>query len=246
MESFSDYSSSNTENETIVISFECIPCSNGSFCPLASVNDVNITLYQSINAAYPYPESPPSTNFDDIIITNTFQLSSGNHRCLVVSPIFWTLLVLAIVGIVLIVMGILYWIPSGRGHFKWLTHIFRRADIVGEGELWVGGLMSFAIIVLISFGFWFGSVYLKQYPIETADDSTFACDTSLRNAKFTSSLQLLALLRTEEEETVFDLLDQQNWTLRIDFIQTGFTCDNIVAQVKNIHYSHSAKLFSYV
>jgi hypothetical protein len=199
------------------------------------VNDVNITSYQSIIIAYQYPESPAITNFDDIIIMNTFQLSSSDHHCLVVSPIFWTLLVLGIIGIVLIIMGILYWIPNGRAHFKWLTHVFRHTDIVGEGELWVGGLMSFAIIVLISFGFWFGSVYLRQYPIETAGDATFACDTTLRNAKFTSSLQLLALLRTEEEETVFELLDQQNWTLRIDFIQTGFTCDNIVAQVNSIH-----------
>ena len=221
----------------------CIPCSNGSFCPLASVNDVNLTFYQSINTAYPYPESPASTNFDDIIITNTFQLPSSDNRCLIVSPMFWTLLVLAIVGVVLIIMGILYWIPSGREHFQCLTHVFRRADIVGEGELWVGGLMSFAIVVLISFGFWFGSVYSKQYPIETAGDATFTCDKSLRNAKFTSSLQLLAVLRKQEEETIFTLLDQQNWTLTVDFIQTGFTCQNISVLVISMKRHFGRKYF---
>ncbi len=242
---FLAYSLSNTENGLIVDNSICVPCSNGSFCPLASVNDVNITSYRSLITSYPYPESPPSTNFDDIIITNTFQLSSNNQHCLVVSPIFWTLVVLAIVGIVLIIMGILYWMPGCKKHFKWLTHVFRRTDIVGEGELWVGGLTSFAILVLISFGFWFGSVFLQQYPIETAGDSTFACDKTLRNAKFASSLQLLALLRTEDEQTVFNLLDQQNWTLRVDFIQTGFICNNIVVQVNTIHKPFSSRVSAF-
>ncbi|UJR10746.1 hypothetical protein I4U23_014934 [Adineta vaga] len=209
---------------------ECTPCSSTSYCPLASVNDINQSSYPSFNQGYPYPNSPASTNFDDIIITNTFQISSTNRRCLLVSPIFWTLLVLGLTGIILIIMGILYWTPNGRRHFQWLTNIFRRTDIVGEGELWVGGLMSFALLVLITFGFWFGFVYVKEYPIETAGDASFACDTSLRNAKFSSSLQLLALLKTEEEIPVFELLDQQNWTLVVDFIQTGFQCKDIAAE----------------
>ena len=91
--------------------------------------------------------------------------------------------------------------------------------------------MSFALLVLIVFGFWFGFVYVKQYPIETAGDASFACDTSLRNAKFSSSLQLLALLKTEEERPIFELLDKQNWTLTLDLIQTGFNCKDIAAQV---------------
>jgi hypothetical protein len=209
----------------------CVPCATGSYCPLASVSDVNISAYPSTNQDYPYPNSPSSTNFDDIIITNTFQISANHHRCLLVSPIFWTLIVFALTGIVLIVMGVLYFLPNGRRHFTWLTVIFRRADVIGEGELWMGGLMTFALLVLIVFGFWFGFVYVKQYPIETAEDANFACDLSLRNAKFASSLQLLALLKTKEETPIFELLDQQNWTLTLDLIQTGFTCDDIVAEV---------------
>ena len=53
----------------------CAPCSVDSFCPLASVNNVNISEYPSTNQGYLYPNSPGSTNFDDIIITNTFQIT---------------------------------------------------------------------------------------------------------------------------------------------------------------------------
>ena len=208
----------------------CVPCLASSFCPLASVGEVNKSLYSSKSQAFPYPNSPATTNFDDIIITNTFQLRSSDRRCLVVSPTFWTLLVLGLVFVVLVIMTILYWIPRTRNHFRYLTKVFRHADLIGEGEMWVGGLTSLALVVLITFAFWFGSVYVKQYPIETASDSTFSCDPSLRNAKFSSSLQLLALLRTDEEQLVFDLLDDQNWTMTVDFIQTGFQCSQISVQ----------------
>ncbi|UJR13173.1 hypothetical protein I4U23_000196 [Adineta vaga] len=208
----------------------CQPCLSTSYCPLASVNDVNQSYYPSINQGYPYPNSPPSDSYDDIIIQNTFQISSSNNHCLLVSPLFWTLLVFGIIGVILCIMGILYWLPNGRKHFTWLKTVFRRTDIVGEGELWFGGLVSFALMVLIIFGFWFGSVYIKQYPIEKADDTFFTCDTSLKNAKFSSTLHLLALLKAPEEKVIFQLLDQQNWTLVVDFIQTGFTCEDIIVQ----------------
>ncbi|UJR11688.1 hypothetical protein I4U23_015869 [Adineta vaga] len=42
--------------------------------------------------------------------------------------------------------------------------------------------MSFALIVLIIFGFWFGSVYIKQYRIETTTDAYFSCDHWLRRS----------------------------------------------------------------
>ncbi|CAF1184311.1 unnamed protein product [Adineta ricciae] len=209
---------------------ECQPCLPTSYCPLASVNDVNQSYYPSINQGYPYPNSPPSDNYDDIIIQNTFQISSSSGHCLVVSPLFWTLLVFGIIGVILCIMGILYWIPNGRKHFTWLKKLFQRTDIVGEGELWFGGLASFALIVLIIFGFWFGSVYIKQYPIEKVDGTFFTCDSSLKNAKFSSTLHLLALLKAPEEKTIFQLLDQQNWTLVVDFVQTGFTCQDILVQ----------------
>ena len=208
----------------------CVPCSGSSYCPLAAVSEVNKSFYPSRSQAIPYPNSPVTTNFDDILITNTFRLRSSDGRCLVVSPLFWTLLALGLVFVVLLLMTGLYWLPGTRTHFHFLTRVFRRTDLIGEGDLWVGGLTSFALLVLITFAFWFGSVYVRQYPIETAGDATFSCDPSLRNAKFTSSLQLLALLRADEEQLIFDLLEDQNWTMTVDFIQTGFQCPEISVQ----------------
>ena len=214
--------------------FECVPCAPDSYCPLAAVGEVDLSKYAPASQAHPYPISPASTNFDDIIITNAFQLSTSNRSCLLVSPIFWTLLVLAIACLILIIMFCLHRRPGKRHHFKRLARAFRHTDLIGEGEMWIGGLFSFALLVLITFGFWFGSEYLRQYPIETAADANFACDKSLRNAKFSSSLQLLAVLRSEEEKPIFELLDQQSWTLSLDLIQTGFQCNEIHVQVSLI------------
>ena len=50
------------------------------------------------------------------------------------------------------------------------------------------------------------------------------------NAKFSSSLKLLAIRQNEEEKPMFDLLDGQNITLTLEFISTGFQCDAVKLQ----------------
>lgn len=130
-------------------------------------------------------------------------------------------------------------------HFDRLTCVFRHSDLIGNGELWFGGLVSFAIVVLIIYGFWFGTIFATKYPIETSTDSEFSCDKSLRNAQFSSLLQLLATIRSEEEKPMFDMLDQQKFTMNITFIQTGFTCPNVTAQVEINYSSEQLKAFSF-
>jgi hypothetical protein len=68
---------------------------------------------------------------------------------------------------------------------------------------------------------------LQQYPIESSSEATFACDASLRNAKFGTSLQSLSIPRSEEEEPIFAMLDEQQFTLVIDFINTKYECNNV-------------------
>lgn len=152
------------------------------------------------------------------------------------SPLFWTLLVLFVALIILIIMSILYWLPKGRTHYRLFVRILKHTDLIGEGELWFGGLVSFGLLVLIIFSLWFGLIFLKQYPIETASPSNFACDATIRNAKFNTALQLLTLIKSEEEKLIFDLLDRQIWTMKIDFIQTGFQCNEISVQVGHTNY----------
>jgi hypothetical protein len=70
----------------------------------------------------------------------------------------------------------------------------------------------------------FAISYMNQYPAEKVGPSTFACDTTLRNAKFASSLQARAVPVSDEEQTIFTLLNDQNFTLQVDFINTAASC----------------------
>jgi hypothetical protein len=80
--------------------------------------------------------------------------------------------------------------------------------------------------------YWFGISYLNQYPSEKVGPSNFACDTTIRNAKFDSSLQALAVPISDEEQPMFDMLNNQNFTLQIDFINTVAPCQDLsISQV---------------
>ncbi|CAF4925501.1 unnamed protein product, partial [Rotaria socialis] len=58
---------------------------------------------------------------------------------------------------------------------------------------------------------------MRQYPIETSSDSYFACDTTIRNAKFQTGLQSLAIPFAKPDQQMFDLLDNQTLILNVDF-----------------------------
>ena len=110
---------------------------------------------------------------------------------------------------------------------KILQTIFKHTDLIGEGEYWISGLVSFCVVVIVAFACVFSFQYVKQYPIETASPSYFACDTTIRNAKFETNVQSLAIPIAEEEQQMFDLLDDQEFTLSVDFINTMIGCDAI-------------------
>ena len=93
----------------------------------------------------------------------------------------------------------------------------------------MGGLASFAIVTLVIFAYAFSSGYVRQYPAEQVTPSTFACDTSLRNAKYEAGLKSLAVPISEEEQPMFDLLDQQQFTLFLDLVNTVASCRTLSA-----------------
>jgi hypothetical protein len=222
-------SMNNVDHSSATIS--CSPCAVGSFCPPGSIVELNRSILRSTSQAFAYPSSTFGSSFDDILMGNTFNLQISPRRCLLISPFFWSLVALAVAMIFLIVMGGLYYSPTGMNYFHRLECIFRHSDLIGNGELWFGGLVSFAMIVLIVYSFLFGYLFLGKYPIEASTDASFACDTQLRNAQFSSNLQLLTTIRTDEEAIIFQLLDAQPLTMTIDFIQTGFQCEHVAAQV---------------
>jgi hypothetical protein len=95
--------------------------------------------------------------------------------------------------------------------------------------MWIGGLISAAIIVLVVSAYYFSNAFLHQYPIEhVTHNSSFACDVTLRNAKFSTTTQKRWDPRrsTKESQPMFDLLDAQPFTLNIDLVQTAFTCED--------------------
>ncbi len=95
--------------------------------------------------------------------------------------------------------------------------------------MWIGGLTSAAIIVLIASAYYFSNAYLHQYPIENVTvNSSFACDLTLRNAKFSTTTQKRWDPRRskKESQSMFDLLNSQPFTLNIDLVQTAFTCND--------------------
>jgi hypothetical protein len=93
--------------------------------------------------------------------------------------------------------------------------------------MWIGGLISAAIIVLVVSAYYFSNAYLHQYPIEhVTGNSSFACDVTLRNAKFSTTTQKRwdPGRSTKQSQSMFDLLNSQPFTLNIDLVQTAFTC----------------------
>ncbi|CAF3753530.1 unnamed protein product [Rotaria sp. Silwood1] len=217
----------NSGNATV----QCTPCASGAFCPLGSVSETSQSALKIIEQVIAYPKSSDTTIFDEILIQNMFHIGSGH--CLLISPLFWTLIVAGLAILVVISMGILKFFirhhtcTQIRKRVQW---IFKKTDLIGEGELWVGGLISFSVVVLVSFAYAFSNAYLKQYPIESSTDFYFACHRSIRNAKFQTHLQTLAVPPPETERKMFDLLNEQSLSLNVDFINTFINCDVVSIQ----------------
>ncbi|CAF3485596.1 unnamed protein product [Rotaria sordida] len=111
-------------------------------------------------------------------------------------------------------------------------------------KIWIGGALSAGIIVFLGFAYAFSSVYYERYPIEKVGSSSwFGCDHDMRNAKFSSSLQMTQLIRfTDDNWIIYNMLDQQPFTLIIDLINTAFTCnDSIIVHLIVHEVSHNGK-----
>jgi hypothetical protein len=210
-----------------------------SFCPIGSTTDDTYSdLIISVSQATAYPKSPDLTVFDDILIQNMFSFGDS-ARCLRVSPLFWTAMMIGIAGFILFIMGILKFFHRWANIRHTIKRVFQQVDLIKEGELWIGGLASFGLIILLVFAFTFSNDYLYQYPIETSLPSTFACDTSLRNAQFQTSLQSLSIPLSNEEQPIFDMLDEQQFTLIVDFINTKYECSDIDVTQTSHAYAES-------
>jgi fumarate reductase subunit D len=201
----------------------CQSCLNTSFCPLGSTADISYSALDVIIQAVAYPTSPELTVFDDILLENMFTIGSTKH-CLLVSPAFWALMSMIISFVILISILILQFFPRMHKLHYGLKGFFKRTDLVRDGELWTGGLASLSILVFIGFAAYFSASFVQQYPVENVGDSYFACDLTIRNAKFFTAVQSLGTPPTTEEQPIFDMMNSQSFIFNIDFVQTAFNC----------------------
>ncbi|CAF1038482.1 unnamed protein product, partial [Didymodactylos carnosus] len=210
----------------------CTPCNLGTFCSLGASNDVDLTVLQNVVQIRPFPKSPENTIFDDILLRYIFGIGQSGH-CTAVSPIFWALIIGVLAVIVMVGMVALKYCikhPKAKYTRQMLRTIFKQMDLIGKGELWIGGLVSFSLMALLCFAYAFSSAYYNQYPIEKVGPSYFACDTAIRNAKFASNIRSLAISSLDEEHEMFNMLDEQEFTLNVDFVNTVFSCDKVTVQ----------------
>jgi hypothetical protein len=234
---------SGTTTDGLIGQSSCVPCANDTFCPLgAAFGDINMSssLLTSVNQVSAYPVSPQSVRFDNILMENMFAIhSSLPSRCLLVTPLFWAIIVIS--------LGLLIWLilfifkryatnPIAKKTEKELKRFLKKTDLIGEGEMVMGGLFSFAIIVLVSFAYAFSNSYLYRYPIEQVNGAfNFACDTTMTNAQFSTNLMPIGIPPNDDTAPIFALLNAQPFILHIDFINAAFNCTDItVTQIKDI------------
>ncbi|CAF3735698.1 unnamed protein product [Adineta steineri] len=220
-----------TKNPGNEPAIECSSCLSNSFCPLGSIDDVTLINYTSYIQTFAYPNSPDTNSYDDIIVQNVFTIGQS-VRCLIIAPLFWTSLAIALCFIIwfIMTMGKVFNCQTIVRHRDNAKKILKNTDIVGEGERWIGGLSSFAIAVLFGFTFWFAADYHQLYPIETSGPMHASCDTTMRNANFDNALQLPLSNPDGSRWPIFDMLDAQPFTMSLDLINTGAHCENITIQ----------------
>ena len=123
---------SRTRSESQTGSMSCTICSSDSFCPLGAVYEINSSSITSVSQTSAYPRSPERIVFEDILLNNMFSLGT-TRRCLIASPIFWTLILLLVFIILLITMASLNCCvkPSKRDQFRDIVKsIFQRTDLI--------------------------------------------------------------------------------------------------------------------
>jgi hypothetical protein len=118
-------------------SSDCRNCtSNDSFCPYGGIEQLSYASFESIEQEQQYPESPENTVFDDLLMQNMFTLNTQSAHCILVSPMTWVLVVIALGVIVATVMAISeIYCPHRHMTRNQLKKIFKRLDLIGEGEV---------------------------------------------------------------------------------------------------------------
>ena len=110
----------------------CINCSVDTFCPLGAVYEMDSTSIIPLSQAVAYPRSPELSVYEDLLINNMVTFGS-TVRCLRVSPMFWTVVLLLLVAMMLLAMASLNLCVNEPKRDRWrskIKNIFLRTDLV--------------------------------------------------------------------------------------------------------------------
>jgi hypothetical protein len=205
------------------ISRTCSQCSDKEFCPGEFMTDLD--AFVDIVQVQSYPESPKIDVFDDIVLFSMFRVDCGPS-----SPFFLTLLSLVVVSIFSILVFLMKLLRSLRPKRKHFLTFFRHLDLIGEGELWFGGIISITLLFFIVLAVKFSHTFHAHYPIESVkqfSDQDSCSSNKVLNAKFESKLQFFSFTPEQQLEPVFNLLNSQKFKVSVDMIQTDYHCGQI-------------------
>lgn len=120
---------------------------------------------------------------------------------------------------------------AAKRHY--LLLFFRHLDLIGQGELWFGGLVTIALLFLAVFAAQLSSTYHHQYPIEKLRPQPYSensCKANeLLNSRFETSLQFLNTPSNEHEQ-IFHLINNQTFIFHMELIQAQFHCEQLSLQ----------------
>ena len=140
-----------SRNPGRVAAAACINCSSDAFCPLGAVYEIERASLSSLSQAYPYPRSPELTVYEDLLLNNMVTFGWTPH-CLRVSPMFWTVILLAFVLAMLLAMASLNLCVKEPRRTEWRTKIksvFLKTDLVVSTKLGTCALANGLLSLLL-------------------------------------------------------------------------------------------------
>ena len=208
------------------VSLTCRQCAKKEYCPGEFITPLD--HFEDVTQNLRYPESPEIDVFDEILLYNMFRPDCG-----ITSPLFLSIMALSVVLMVSVFIILMKHTKRLGAKWEHLLSFFRHLDLIGQGELWFGGLVTMALLFLFAFASQLSHTYHQQYPIEKQQQqlrSLNPCQSrELLNSRFETSLQLLSTA-SDEHEQIFYLLDNQPFIVNMELIQTHFNCEQLRLQ----------------
>ena len=137
----------------------CPLCTRKEYCPW--IHSLNVDAFNDVEQNQGYQKLTQIDVFDDVILYHIFRTDCGMS-----SPFYITLIFFMITLLFLIIIPLMKMIKRLRPNQKNLQKFLRRIDLIGQGQLWFGGLISLSVFVIIVYSSRFSYIFHRQYPLE--------------------------------------------------------------------------------